>query len=174
MPQRNWFVVHKQTDAVFILAIMCWAESGASDLPFWIWLKHATQWRLQFVTKIQNLLCYVLLQPLEVQTFGKSKWSWIVLLPNLCDCPVAFLLIYIYIWPFLNFLLYFEHHTRVIYANWARLWYLLISFFVYIFIFDSVAWNSLQSDLFLLFSIVTWLTILKFSCVYFAFDILLK
>jgi hypothetical protein len=86
-----------------------------------------------------------------VQIFGNSKWSCIVLLPNLCECPVAFLFLYIYVAFFLIFWLYFEHHTRVIYAHWVPLWYLLILFFVYIFIFDSVARTSLQSDLFLFF-----------------------
>lgn len=48
------------------LAVVCWTESSAVDLPLWIRLKHATQWCLQFVTEIQEVLCYVLLQPLQV------------------------------------------------------------------------------------------------------------
>ena len=60
-----------------------------------------------------------------------------------------------------NLLLYFEHHTRVLYVHWVPLWYLLILFFDYILIFNSVTWTSLQSGLFLLFSTVTWLSVKK-------------
>lgn len=48
------------------LAVVCWTESSVGDLPLWVRLKHATQWCLQFVTEIQIVLCYVLLQPLQV------------------------------------------------------------------------------------------------------------
>ena len=47
------------------LAVMCWTSSTA-DLPLWIGLKHAIQWCLQIVTEIQNVLCFFLLQPLQV------------------------------------------------------------------------------------------------------------
>jgi len=64
----------------------------------------------------------------------------------------------------------------------VSLWYLLSLFFVYIFILNSVAWTSLQSDFVSTFSY--WylshckcedsLNVLQFSCVYFAFDIFLE